>query len=322
MKILPFPVRTRHRRCCVRIALLLGGRRPRSRSLARVPELPEVERARALVESKALGREIVGVDDSDTYVSRPHSPGQIADALVGRSLVAGAPARQVDVVRDLGRRAGAVPAPRHGGADRDRRGAGAERALGPLHARVRRRRRLALRDRRRLGRVRSSIRTSSQRRARRRRGLARGASASASGAGGAAEGAADGPVRDRGRRQPAGRRDRCGRRARTRDGRRRLWATRSSTRLRRATARGRSATRSAAGGAHTGKLIPHRVRGGRCPRCGTAAVRATGSAAARRTGARWTRSRPSGRAAAGSAPSSRAACRRGSGGAGRATCSR
>ncbi len=53
-----------------------------------MPELPEAERARALVESKALGREIVAVDDSDTYVSRPHSPGQIADALVGRSLTA------------------------------------------------------------------------------------------------------------------------------------------------------------------------------------------------------------------------------------------
>jgi formamidopyrimidine-DNA glycosylase len=53
-----------------------------------VPELPEAERARALVESKALGREIVAVDDSDTYVTRPHSPGQIADALVGRSLTA------------------------------------------------------------------------------------------------------------------------------------------------------------------------------------------------------------------------------------------
>jgi formamidopyrimidine-DNA glycosylase len=53
-----------------------------------MPELPEAERARALVEARALGREIVAVDDSDTYVSRPHSPGQIADALVGRSLLA------------------------------------------------------------------------------------------------------------------------------------------------------------------------------------------------------------------------------------------
>jgi formamidopyrimidine-DNA glycosylase len=48
-----------------------------------VPELPEVERARALIEDRALGRPIVDVDDSDTYVSRPHAPGEIADALIG-----------------------------------------------------------------------------------------------------------------------------------------------------------------------------------------------------------------------------------------------
>lgn len=51
-----------------------------------MPELPEAERARALIEAQALGREIVAVDDADFYVCRPHSPGQIADALVGRSL--------------------------------------------------------------------------------------------------------------------------------------------------------------------------------------------------------------------------------------------
>lgn len=33
-----------------------------------MPELPEVERARATVERAALGRRIVGVDDSDTHV--------------------------------------------------------------------------------------------------------------------------------------------------------------------------------------------------------------------------------------------------------------
>jgi formamidopyrimidine-DNA glycosylase len=51
-----------------------------------VPELPEVERARALVEARALGRRIAEVDDSDAWVCRPHSPGEIADALVGRTL--------------------------------------------------------------------------------------------------------------------------------------------------------------------------------------------------------------------------------------------
>jgi formamidopyrimidine-DNA glycosylase len=52
-----------------------------------VPELPEVERARALIADRALGRRIAAVDDSDSYVCRPHAPGEIAEALVGRSLV-------------------------------------------------------------------------------------------------------------------------------------------------------------------------------------------------------------------------------------------
>ena len=51
-----------------------------------MPELPEVERARALVEEKALGRLIESVDDSDTYVCRPHAPGEIDDALRGRTV--------------------------------------------------------------------------------------------------------------------------------------------------------------------------------------------------------------------------------------------
>src|SRR3954469_13794028 len=48
-----------------------------------MPELPEVEAARTLIEERALGREIVAVDDHDTYVCRPHAPGEIRDALVG-----------------------------------------------------------------------------------------------------------------------------------------------------------------------------------------------------------------------------------------------
>src|SRR3954467_13553120 len=52
-----------------------------------MPELPEVERARALIAERALGRRIATVDDTDTYVCRPHAPGEIADALVGRELV-------------------------------------------------------------------------------------------------------------------------------------------------------------------------------------------------------------------------------------------
>jgi formamidopyrimidine-DNA glycosylase len=52
-----------------------------------MPELPEVERARALIEERALDRRIAAVDDTDTYVCRPHVPGELADALTGARLV-------------------------------------------------------------------------------------------------------------------------------------------------------------------------------------------------------------------------------------------
>jgi formamidopyrimidine-DNA glycosylase len=51
-----------------------------------MPELPEVETARSLIADQALHRRIVAVDDTDTFVCRPHSPGQINDALAGREL--------------------------------------------------------------------------------------------------------------------------------------------------------------------------------------------------------------------------------------------
>jgi formamidopyrimidine-DNA glycosylase len=50
-----------------------------------VPELPEVESARRVL-AHALDREIVGVDDTDTWVCRPNVPGEIAAALVGGRL--------------------------------------------------------------------------------------------------------------------------------------------------------------------------------------------------------------------------------------------
>ncbi len=53
-----------------------------------MPELPEVESARRVLAEHSLGRRIVAVDDTDTYVCRPHSPGQLATALVGRQLTA------------------------------------------------------------------------------------------------------------------------------------------------------------------------------------------------------------------------------------------
>jgi formamidopyrimidine-DNA glycosylase len=53
-----------------------------------VPELPEVETARTLIADQALHRRIVDVDDSDSYVGRPHAPGELRSALTGRSLTA------------------------------------------------------------------------------------------------------------------------------------------------------------------------------------------------------------------------------------------
>src|SRR5215204_6317561 len=53
-----------------------------------MPELPEVESARAVIERTSLARRIVDVDDSDTYECRPHLPGEIRAALVGRQLTA------------------------------------------------------------------------------------------------------------------------------------------------------------------------------------------------------------------------------------------
>ncbi len=53
-----------------------------------MPELPEVEIARSLIADQALHRRIVDVDDSDSYVTRPHPPGELRSALLGRSLTA------------------------------------------------------------------------------------------------------------------------------------------------------------------------------------------------------------------------------------------
>jgi formamidopyrimidine-DNA glycosylase len=53
-----------------------------------VPELPEVETARRLIADVGLGRRIVGVDDADRFVCRPHSPGELRQALTGRTLTA------------------------------------------------------------------------------------------------------------------------------------------------------------------------------------------------------------------------------------------
>ncbi len=47
-----------------------------------------METARALIAARALDRPITAVDDSDTYVTRPHVPGELSGALAGRRLTA------------------------------------------------------------------------------------------------------------------------------------------------------------------------------------------------------------------------------------------
>ena len=53
-----------------------------------MPELPEVESARQVLERTSLGKRIIDVDDSDSYVCRPHLLGEIRAALTGRRLTA------------------------------------------------------------------------------------------------------------------------------------------------------------------------------------------------------------------------------------------
>lgn len=57
-------------------------------TVAPVPELPEVESARAVLAGGALHRRIVDVDDHDDYVTRPHAPGELRAALLGRTFTA------------------------------------------------------------------------------------------------------------------------------------------------------------------------------------------------------------------------------------------
>jgi formamidopyrimidine-DNA glycosylase len=52
-----------------------------------MPELPEVESARLVIERHGLRRRIADVDDSDTFVCRPHAPGEIRHALLGGELL-------------------------------------------------------------------------------------------------------------------------------------------------------------------------------------------------------------------------------------------
>ena len=234
-----------------------------------MPELPEAERARLEI-VRALGREIVAVDDRDTYVCRPHAPGELAAALVGRRLTS-AHRRgkllwaETDGGPDLGLHLGMAgrivvdepPSPRSW--DRF----ALEFSDGG---------RLALRDKRRLGRAilapdveRVGPDAAEVGRAAFRARVGRGSTpikarlldqSSLAGVGNLLADEALWRARVHPRR-PAGE-----------------LAVDELDRLRRDL---RAAVRSALlkGGVHTGALIAHRERGGHCPRCGTALDRAT-----------------------------------------------
>jgi formamidopyrimidine-DNA glycosylase len=233
-----------------------------------MPELPEAERARQQIE-RVLRREIVAVDDRDTYVCRPHAPGEIAAALTGRRLTS-AHRRgkflwaETDGGPDLGLHLGmagriVVDEPPHTPWDRF----ALEFAGGG---------RLALRDKRRLGRAviepdftHVGPDAAEVSRAAFRERVGRGTIAlkarlldqkAISGVGNLLADEILWQARLSPRR-PAG-----------------TLSDEELDHLRRTV---RAATRSAIrkGGAHTGAFIPHRNRGDHCPRCRTELERAT-----------------------------------------------
>lgn len=233
-----------------------------------MPELPEAERARRQIE-RVLGREIVAVQDADTYVCRPHAPGEIALALTGRRLVA-AHRRgkfmwaQTDGGPELGLHLGMAGRLAVDEAPQARWDRFALEFAGGG--------RLALHDRRRLGRAllepdfshvgpdaaevsreEFRVRIGAGRAPLKARLLDQGAIA------GVGNLLADEILWQAGLspRRPAG-----------------SLSEAELDGLRRVTRRAlRNAIRR--GGAHTGELNPERVAGGRCPRCGTELERAT-----------------------------------------------
>ena len=188
--------------------------------------------------------------------------------------------REVDVVRDVGRRPGARDPPRHGRADRRRRrrgrrpaAPGRPRPLGPLLDRVRGRRHDDAARQPPPG-TRAPRAGDRPPRPRRGRDLAQGLPRPRRPQPHAGQGADHGPGRPRRRRQPAGRRGALARADRPATGGADDLSEKELDRLRVAI---RAATRSAiaGGGVHTGKVIPARRRDGVCPRCGTAMARGT-----------------------------------------------
>ena len=235
-----------------------------------MPELPEAERARRQID-RVVGREIVAVDDRDTYVCRPHAPGEIASALIGRRLTSAHRrgkflwAETDDGGPDLGLHLGMAgriavdepPAPNSW--DRFV----LEFADGG---------RMALRDKRRLGRALIEPDFShvgpdaaevgrEEFRARVGRGTV----------------ALKAKLLDQGAIAGVGNLLADESLWRARLSPRRVAGELSVEELDRLRRELRAATRGAIrqGGVHTGRLIPHRVRGGTCPRCGAPLQRAT-----------------------------------------------
>jgi formamidopyrimidine-DNA glycosylase len=235
-----------------------------------MPELPEAERARLQIE-RALDREIVAVDDRDTYVCRPHAPGELAAGLVGRRLTSAHRrgkflwAETDDDGPELGLHLGMAgriaidepPAPNAW--DRF----SIEFADGG---------RLALRDKRRLGRAvlapdfsHVGPDAAEVSRAEFRSRVGRGTA----------------PLKarllDQGVIAGVGNLLADETLWRARLSPRRPAGELSEEELDRLRRELRAAVRSAIrlGGVHTGEFIPHRERGGTCPRCGTALERAT-----------------------------------------------
>jgi formamidopyrimidine-DNA glycosylase len=234
-----------------------------------MPELPEAERARLQIE-RALDREIAAVDDRDTYVCRPHAPGDIAAGLVGRRLTSAHRrgkflwAETDDGGPELGLHLGmaghiVVDEPAHERWDRF----ALEFADGG---------RLALRDRRRLGRALLAPDFSHV-----------GPDAAEVGREAFREriGRGHAPIKarllDQGAIAGVGNllADEILWRARLHP--RRETGSLSVEELDGLRRELRAAVRSAIrlGGAHTGQLIAHRERGDACPRCGTTLERAT-----------------------------------------------
>ena len=231
-----------------------------------MPELPEAERARQQIE-RALGREIVAVDDRDTYVCRPHAPGEIAVG-AGRPRLTKAHRRgkflwvETDGGPDLGLHLG------HGGPDLGRRGAGAE-PLGPLRAGLRRRRPAgAARQAPPRPRDRSSPTSPTSAPTPPRSRATCSARASAAGSC---------PIKakllDQGAIAGVGNLLADETLWRARLSPRRIAGELSEEELDRLRRELRAATRDAIrnGGVHTGRFMPYRERGGHCPRCGSRA---------------------------------------------------